>query len=260
MRLAGVLIGPAILAFAIVTGLSYLVPETSPEPLTAPTGLAWSGRVFKDRVEFARWLQVRGVSYEQWSRLHPGSPWAAPRRAEPASASAPRTLTASSTARDWDSVVVAALGAALVLISGLLAIGCVVLVRMKRTVDRFAEPSLLAPRPAPVSSENGASSPAQAPPLLIGAGGAARREIESAKPRIESARLAARRTVEVARPRLQSAGLAARQGVGTAVAQTAELGHELRYAIATERLRVAFFYIFAALLSTVIGLATAILV
>jgi hypothetical protein len=278
MRLAGVLIGPAILAFAIVTGLSYVVPEASQEPLTAPTGLTWSGRVFKDRVQFARWLEVRGVSYQEWSRLHPGSPWAIPREAEPPSASVPRTLSASTNAEDSDSVVVAALGAAIVLLSGLLAIGAVVLVRMKRTVDRLAEPSLLEPRFAPVSSENGATSPARAPPFLTGAGDAARRGVEAAKPRIEnarlaarrtveaagprveSARLAARRTVEAAAPRVESAGLAARRGVEVAAAETAAASLFVQYAIAVGRERGALLYAFAGVLSATVGIAIAILV
>ena len=48
------------------------------------------------------------------------------------------------------------------------------------------------------------------------------------------------------------------QGVGTAAAQTAELSRRLRYAIATERFRVALFYVLAALCSAAIGLAVAI--
>lgn len=276
MRLAGVLIGPAILAFLLATGLSYVVPETSPEPRTAPTGLTWSGRVFKDRVEFARWLQVRGVSYKEWSRLHPGSPWAVPRAAEPASASAPRVLSASSTEGDPDSLVVAILGAALVLVCGLLAIGGVVLVRMKKTVDRLAEPSLLPARAPPVRSENGTRS-LEARPLLVGAGEAARRGVEAAKPRLESARLAARRTVEAAKPRLESAnlaarrgveaagprlesaGLAARRGVEVAAAETAAVGLFVQYAMAVGRVRGVFLYSFAGMLSAAVGIAIAIL-
>jgi hypothetical protein len=70
--------------------------------------------------------------------------------------------------------------------------------------------------------------------------------------------VAARRGVEVAKPRLESAGTTARQRVGTVAAQTVDLGLELRYALATGRFRVALFYVVAALCSAAIGLWVAI--
>jgi len=275
MRLAGVLIGPAVLAFLIVTGLSYVVPEPSSESQTQATGLAWSGRIFTSRAEFAQWLEERGRSYQEWSRLHPGSPWAA-RSTKPASASAPRTLAANAD-QDSNSVVVAMLGGALVLVTGLLAIGVALLVRMKMTVDRLTDPSLLAPPSVQTPLTNGARSVVEARPLLAGAGQVARRGVEAALPRLESAGLAARRGVEAALPRLESAGLAARRGVEAAgprlenaglaarqrveaaAAETAVVGLSVRYAIATGRVRGALFYAFAAVFSAAIGLATAIL-
>lgn len=261
MRLAGVLIGPAILAFLIVTGLSQVVPGPSAEPLTQPTGLTWSGRVFRDRIEFARWLQVRGVSYEEWSRLHPGSPWAMPRPAESATAAAPRTLSARPTGGDSDSAVVAILGAALVLVSGLLAIGLVLLVRMKMTVDRLAEPSLLAlPAPPPAPATNGAGSHAEVRTVLLGAGAAARRGVEAAMPKLESARLAARRTVAATGPRFESAGEAARRGVEVAAAETAAVSLSVQYAMAGGRGRSALLYAVAGVLGAVVGVAIAILI
>jgi hypothetical protein len=258
MRLAGVLIGPAVLAFLIVTGLSYVVPEPSSESQTQATGLAWSGRIFTSRDEFARWLSQRGRSYEEWNRLHPGSPWATTRSTKPASTSAPRGL-ASNAGQGSNSVVVAILGAALVLVIGLLAIGVALLVRMKMTVDRLTEPSVFAPRTVPTPLENGSSSVAEARPRLVAAGLAARRGVEAARPRLESAGLAARRGVEAAGPRLESVGLAARQRVEAAAAETAVVGLSVRYAIATGRLRGPLFYAFAGVFSAAIGLATAIL-
>jgi hypothetical protein len=276
MRLAGVLIGPAVLAFLIVTGLSYVVPEPSSESQTQATGLAWSGRIFTSRDEFAQWLEERGRSYQEWNRLHPGSPWATARSTKPASASAPMTLAANAD-QDSNSVVVAILGAALVLVIGLLAIGVALLIRMKMTVDRLTEPSLLAPPTVQAPLTNGARSVAEARPLFAGAGHVARRGVEAALPRLESAGLAARRGVEAALARLESAGLAARRGVEAAgprlesagsaarqrveaaAAETAVVGLSVRYAIATGRLRGALFYAFAAVFSAAIGLATAIL-
>jgi hypothetical protein len=282
MRLAGVLIGPAILAFLIVTGLSYVVPEPRSESQTQAAGLAWSGRIFTSRAEFARWLDQRGGSYEEWSRLHPGSPWATPRptteATEPApEASGSRTLAANAETSS-DSMLVAVLGAALVLVIGLLAIGVALLVRMKMTVDRLMEPSVFAPRTLPMPSGNGAKSVIEARPRLGGAGQAARRGVEAALPRIESAGSAARRGVEAAGPRLESASLVARRGVEAALpriesagsaairgveaaaAETLAVGGFVRYAIATGRMRGALLYAFAAVFSAAIGLATAILI
>jgi hypothetical protein len=276
MRLAGVLIGPAILAFLIVTGLSYIVPEPSSESKTQATGLAWNGRIFANQGEFARWLAERGRSYQEWDRLHPGSPWATTRSTKPASASAPRAL-ASNPEQGSNSVVVAILGAALVLVIGLLAIGVALLVRMKITVDRLTEPSLRASPAVATPLTNGARSVVEARPLFAGAGQAARRGVEAALPRLESAGLAARRGVEAALPRLESAGQAARRGVEAAgprlesaslaarerveaaAAETAVVGKSFRYALETGRFQGALFYTFAALFSAAIGLATAIL-
>lgn len=77
MRLLVALLGPAVLAVALMEAASHVVADESADgPRTAPLGLAWAGRVFWSEREFARWLEVRGHSYEEWSRRHPGSPWA----------------------------------------------------------------------------------------------------------------------------------------------------------------------------------------
>lgn len=278
MRLAGVLIGPAILVFILVQGLSLVLPEPSAEPPAAATGLVWDGRAFASKSEFAQWLSDRGQSYEAWERRHPGSPWATPKPTRAAPASETRTLAAQDDgASGSDSVVVAILGAGLVLILGLAALGAAVLVRMTMTSDRVAATRLRAPGTVPSVSENGAGSVHAVRPRLASAGLAARRGVEAARPRLESAGLAARRGVEAARPHLESAGLAARRGVEAAgprlaeaglvardrveaaAAETAVVGMSFRYALATGRLRGAFFYAFAALFSAAIGLATAIL-
>lgn len=269
MRLAGVLIGPAILAFLIVTGLSYVVPEPSSESQARAMGLVWGGRIFTSQGEFARWLAERGRSYQEWNRLHPGSPWATTRSTRPSSASAPRTL-ASSAEQGSNSVVVTALGAVLVFVIGLLAIGVAMLARTTVTAGGTVVPRARAPRPL----ERGAKSVAASRPSLASAGLAARRGLEAAWPRLETAgstarrgveaarpRLveagsAARERVEAARPRLVEAGSAARERVEAAAAETALVGWSLRYSFAT---RGAAFYAFAAVFSAALGVATALL-
>lgn len=276
MKLTGVLIGPAILAFLIVTGLSQILPQPRPESPAQAGGLVWDGRVFTSRGEFARWLAERGRSYREWERLHPASPWVTPGSTEAAPTS--RTLSSAPEGdRGSSSVVVAILGAALVLVIGLLAISAVLLVRMTMTINRVTEPRLRASPTDPSTLENGARSVAATRPRLVSAGLAvrrgveaaqphlesaglaARRGVEAAGPRLESAGLAARRGVEAARPRLESAGSAARRGVEAAAAETAVVGLSVRYAIATGRFRGALFYAFAAVFSAALGLATAIL-
>src|SRR6187402_2444901 len=76
MRLAGLLIGPAVLAFLIATALSTVLSEPSAEPQPEATELLWDGRVFTSRAAFAAWLEDRGLSIQEWERKHPSSPWA----------------------------------------------------------------------------------------------------------------------------------------------------------------------------------------
>jgi hypothetical protein len=276
VRLAGVLIGPAVLAFIIVTALSHVIPDEPSTSQAPATGLVWGGRAFADRSEFARWLAERGRSYEEWSRLHPASPWATTDLTKAAPGSETRTL-ASQADEGRSSVVVAFVGGGLVLLLGLIALGVAMFVRTTITSGRVLAPRLHALRTVPGTLEGGASSVAVARPRFGGAGLAARRGAEAARPRLESAGLAARRGVEAALPHLESAGLAARRGVGAAgprlaeagsvarerveaaAAETAVVGLSFRYALATGRLRGALFYAFAALFSAALGLATAIL-
>ena len=249
MRLAGLLLGPAVLAFLIATALSSIVSEPSSESQSQATGLVWDGRVFTSRAEFAEWLEDRGVSIKEWERRHPASPWATVKPTETASPSHEQEQGSN-----W---LVLALGGAIVLIVGL----AVAAVRRLRRAVRIGRVTVHRPRvgrPARPTSENGARPTAATRPQLADAGLAVRRGVEAVQPRVYGAALAARRGVEVAKPRLESAGLTARQRVGTVVTQTADLGLGLRYAIATDRFRVALCYVFAALCSAAIGLAVAI--
>jgi hypothetical protein len=266
MRLAGVLIGPAVLAFIIVTALSHVIsddPSTSQAPAT---GLVWGGRAFADKGEFARWLEERGGNYEVWSRRHPGSPWATTDSTEAAPPSATRTLT-SQADEGRSPVVVAVVGAGLVLVLGLIglvALGVAMLVRTTIRSDRVLAPRLHAPqtlaRPRLASASLAARRGVEAArPRLESASLAARRGVEATLPHLESAGLAARRGVEAAGPRLAEAGSVARERVEAAAAETAVVGLSFRYALATGRLRGALFYAFAALFSAALGLATAIL-
>ena len=152
MRLAGVLIGPAVLAFLIVTGISHVLPEPHSESQTQATGLTWNGRVFTSRTEFSQWLAERGQSYREWERLHPASPWATTGPTE-AAATSGKLKPSPEPDRGTSSVVVAVLGAAVVLVIGLLAIAVALLVRMTMTINRLAEPPLSASHTVPATSE-----------------------------------------------------------------------------------------------------------
>jgi hypothetical protein len=281
MRLAGLLIGPAVLAFLIATALSTILSEPSSEPQPQAAELLWDGTVFTTRAEFAEWLEDRDLSIQEWERRHPSSPWAT------ASPSAGEDVAAQ--ADEGSNWLVLGLGGALVLIVGLSAAAVLLLRRSEVTLHR---PHLA--RPAEPMSENGARPTAAkrqqlavaslavrrgveavqprvhdaalaarrgveaVQPRVNGAALAARRGVEAVQPRVHGAALAARRRVEVAKPRLESAGLTARQRIGAVAAQTVELGLELRYALATGRFRVALFYVVAALCSAAIGLWVAI--
>jgi hypothetical protein len=245
MRLAGLLIGPAVLAFLIATALSTILSEPSSEPQPQAAELLWDGTVFTTRAEFAEWLEDRGLSIQEWERRHPSSPWAT------ASPSAREDVAAQ--ADEGSNWFVFGLGGALVLIVGLAA---AVLLLLRRSAITLHRPRLA--RPAEPMSENGARPTAATRQQLAVASLAVRRGVEAVQPRVHEAALAARRGVEVAKPRLESAGLTARQRIGAVAAQTVELGLELRYALATGRFRVALFYVVAALCSAAIGLWVAI--
>lgn len=239
MRLVGVLVGPALLAFAIVTALSQVLPEPRTEPFAEATGLAWGGRVFTSRAEFALWLAERGQSYATWERRHPGSYWSeAGSKAEPsADASGPAENEAS-----LSPGAVAILGATIVLVIGVATFGLALIIRS-----------------APRTLELGVRSAAVARPRLTSAGLAVRRELDVARPRLESAAVAARRGVEAAGPRLAEAGATARQRVEAAAVETADAGMSFRYAVATGRYRGPLTYALAAVLSAALGLGTAVL-
>jgi hypothetical protein len=253
MRVAGLLIGPAVLAFLIATALSTVLSEPSSESQPEATGLLWDGRVFTTRAAFAEWLEDQGLSIQEWERKHPASPWATAKPTQTASPSAGQDV-ASEEGSNW---VVLALGGALVLILGL-AVAAVLLLRGSATIAGVTVHRPRVGRPVRPTSENGARPTAATRQQIAVASLAVRRGVEAVHLRVHGAALAARRGVEVAKPRLESAGVTARERVGTVAAQTVELGLELRYAIATGRFRVALFYVVAALCSAAIGLWVAI--
>ncbi len=256
MRLAGLLIGPAVLAFLIATALSTVLSEPSTEPQPEATGLLWDGRVFTSRAEFAAWLEGRGLSIQEWEQRHPSSPWATATEKPTPTASPSTGQDVASSAEQGQSWLVLALGGVVVVILGL-AVAAALRLRLVTSGGATVHRPRVA-RPAPPTSTNGAKSTAAARPQLAVASLAVRRGVEAVQPRVHGAALAARRGVEVAKPRLESAGVTARQRVGTVAAQTVDLGLELRYAIATGRFRVPLFYLLAALCSAAIGLWVAI--
>lgn len=260
MRLAGLLIVPVILALLIVMGaarLSSALSEPISETRKQASGLVWDGRVFTTRAAFAKWLEERGLSIQEWESRHPASPWTAakPTRAVSSSQSqdvAPRSEQGS----NW---FVLALAGAVALIAGLAGAAAL---RHRRTAmpRRVSVHRLRDARPALPASKNGSRQvKVTAPrPSLAVAALAVQRGVEAARPRVHTVGVAAQRGVEVAAPRLENAGSAALEGLGTAAAQTAELSRRLRYEIKTERFRVGLFYVLAALFAAAIGLAVAI--
>ena len=252
MRLAGLLIGPVVLALLIVMGaarLSSALSEPLSEPPTHASGLVWDGRVFTTRAAFAKWLEERGLSIREWERRHPASPWATARPTQVASSS--ESQDAALRTEHVSNWFVLALGGAAALLVGLAGAAAL----RPRTIGMARRVKALGP-----TSQNGARRvKVTAPrPSLAGAALAVQRGIEAARPRVHTAGVVAHRGVEVAGPRLESVGSATLQGLGTAVAQSAKLSRRFRYAIATERFRVALFYVFLALCSAAIGLAVAI--
>lgn len=261
MRLAGLLIGPMILALLIVMGAARLSSALS-EPVSEPptqqaSGLVWGGRVFTTRAEFAKWLEERGLSIQAWERRHPGSPWTTARPTQAASSTETQDVAPrSEQGATWLMLAFGGAGALLVGLAGAAAL------RLPWTAiaGRMKVHRLRDARPARPTSKNDPSRAAAPRPPLAVAALAVQRGVEAARPRVHTASAAALRGVEVARPHLEVAGSTARRGVGAVVAQTAELSHELRYVMATERFRSAFFYISAALFSVGVGLAMAFLV
>ena len=70
MRAFAVLVLSPALAFGAAAGAVGVVGGVS-TPLTKPTSLLWSGRVFTSRADLAGWLRGRGVTYATWAKRHP---------------------------------------------------------------------------------------------------------------------------------------------------------------------------------------------
>lgn len=94
VRLAAIVLGPALLAFALVS-LAELTLERPAPPTDRPDAMVWDGRVFGSSAEFAKWLNARGLSYARWEEQHPGSPWSTPPKAAPQPAEARDAAPAS---------------------------------------------------------------------------------------------------------------------------------------------------------------------
>jgi hypothetical protein len=248
MRLAGLLIGPVVLALLIVMGaarLSAALSEPVSEPPLHASGLVWNGRVFTTRAAFAKWLDERGLSIRAWERRHPASPWSTAQPAQAAPSAERREVPVRSDQEPTWLVLV--LGAAVALIAGITGAAAVHRRRVARPL-----------RPASMNGARRVKVTALRPSLAVAAGAVQRGVVEAARPRVHTASVAAHRGIEVARPRLEGAGSAARHGLGATVSWTADLNRRLRYEIVTGRFRVAMFYVMAALFSAAIGLAVAI--
>jgi hypothetical protein len=260
MRLAGVLIGPALLAFALVSALQQFIPEPGSAQKTRPTGLAWADRVFTSREEFAAWLERRGHSYQTWLERHPDTDWAAtgPRTVAPARKPTQAAPEPPEVGRDEGSAVLLVGGAAIVVLTGLLTMGIVLARNVPRRIAYVTVAGLSASGGAAATlgasarrlEAAAAETVAAARPRLAGAGVTAGQRLEAA----------ATETVAAARPRLASAGANGRRLAEAAAAELELLGGSIRFAIANGRLRGPLFYAFATAFSAAVGVATAILI
>ena len=259
MRLAGLLIGPVVLALLIVMGaarLSSALSEPFSVPPTQASGLVWDGRVFTSRAAFAKWLEERGLSIREWERRHPASPWATAKPTQAASSSESARRRAPIRAGvGWFVLALSGAAALLVGLAGAAAL------RHRRTAavpprqgsTCLRDRSACSPTPTNGRSRDCATtfSRRRGPGGAKGGRGGTASGAHRGRGGAPGGRSGPASASRASGPR-------ARQGFGTAVAQTAELSRGLRYAIATESFRVALFYVFAALCSAAIGLAVAI--
>lgn len=72
MKLVVALVGPALLAVAIMESATF-VADRSAQPQREH--LVWGGRVFTSEEAFASWLAARGRSYDAWLERHPDVSW-----------------------------------------------------------------------------------------------------------------------------------------------------------------------------------------
>jgi len=65
------LIGPALLAGALVLSTTSVVGKTPPEPHLAKSAVLWGDRYFENKASLTRWLRARGASYRLWAERYP---------------------------------------------------------------------------------------------------------------------------------------------------------------------------------------------
>jgi hypothetical protein len=76
--LALVLVFPAAVTSAGAVWLKVATTLRAPDPVSIPkrpqvAAVMWSNRVFVDRAELERWIDVRDRSYTVWAREHPAA-------------------------------------------------------------------------------------------------------------------------------------------------------------------------------------------
>jgi hypothetical protein len=71
MKVVLALVGPALLAGALMLSTTSVVGKTPPDPHLPASAVLWGDRYFESRASLTRWLRARGASYRIWAARHP---------------------------------------------------------------------------------------------------------------------------------------------------------------------------------------------
>ena len=125
MRVLAIPVLTVVSAAALATVCISIVEARAPTA-AKPTAIAWAGRVFTSKQEFAAWLDRRGGTYATWRERHPGAaPWevsaVATRRA--GGRNAPERASTPAAAPEGPSATIEGITAAAVMIAFLISAG-----------------------------------------------------------------------------------------------------------------------------------------
>jgi hypothetical protein len=67
------LLGPALLAGALVLSTTSFVGTQPPDSHLPATAVLWGDQYFESKASLTRWLRARGASYRMWAERHPGA-------------------------------------------------------------------------------------------------------------------------------------------------------------------------------------------
>ena len=71
MKIVLALVGPALLAGALMLSTTSVVGKTPPDPHLPASAVLWGDRYFESQASLTRWLRSRGASYRIWAARHP---------------------------------------------------------------------------------------------------------------------------------------------------------------------------------------------